>query len=53
MCCLFQFPVRLFVLDYEVLGPGTAVWYIFSTLPGGRKISKCLLGEKRDSSLDD
>lgn len=55
VCCLLQFPVRLlFVLDYKVLGPGTAVGS-FSKLPGGRKISTLLLRErgKGKSSLDD
>lgn len=51
MCCLFQFPVRLlFVLDYKVLGPGTAVGS-FSKLPGGRKISRLLLREREKGDL--
>lgn len=52
VCCLSQGPKRLsFVLDYKVLAKGTTVWYSFSKLPGGRKISKCLLGKKGERRI--
>lgn len=32
--------------DYKVLAAGTTVWYSFSKLPRGRKLSKCMLEKK-------